>query len=71
MLLVVLTQFFSDELLTECKKATSTSLAKLLLINDETDIVIIIIKEIFNDIHDILCNRCGLSLKFISESWNL
>jgi len=25
----------------------------------------------FNDIHDVLINKCGLSLKKISGSWNL
>ena len=25
----------------------------------------------FNDIHDVLINRCGLSPNFFSESWNL
>ena len=46
-------------------------LVVLIIFFYEIDVVIIIFMTIFNDIHDVLINRCGLSLKFFSESWNL
>ena len=46
-------------------------LVVLIIFFYEIDVVIIIFMATFNDIHDILINRCGLSLKFFSESWNL
>ena len=55
MLLVVLT----------LKKETSIPLAH----EDDTHIVITIFIAKFNDIHDALIGRCGLSLT--KKSWNL